>query len=74
MRVMGSTPDPFQFSSECPNCGQERLQAALPHEELVQLLHAGAELEAYCGSCDETWSVSVEERADLTRALERKKK
>jgi hypothetical protein len=41
---------------------------------VVQLLRAGAELEAYCASCDETWSVSVEERADLARALERKKK
>jgi hypothetical protein len=71
---VGSTPDPFQFSSECPNCGQERLQTGLPREEVVQLLRAGAELEAYCASCDETWSVSVEERADLARALERKKK
>jgi len=49
------------------------MQAGLPREELVQLLRSGAELEAYCSSCDEAWAVSVEERADLTRALERNK-
>jgi hypothetical protein len=49
------------------------MQAGLPREELVQLLRSGAELEAYCSSCDEAWAVSVEERADLARALERNK-
>ena len=68
---MGSQP--FQFTSECPNCGQERLQPGVPRDELIQLLRAGAELEAYCASCDEAWPVSVEERADLARALERVK-
>ena len=70
---MAEKSEPFPFSSECPNCGAERLQAGLPRDELIQLLRSGAELEAYCASCDEAWAVSVEERADLARALERKK-
>jgi hypothetical protein len=69
---MAEKSAPFPFSSECPNCGRERLQAGLPRDELIQLLRSGAELEAYCASCDEAWAVSVEERADLARALERK--
>jgi hypothetical protein len=36
---------------------------------LIQLLRAGAEIEATCHNCDEHWPMSVEERADLTRAL-----
>jgi hypothetical protein len=40
---------------------------------LIQLLQAGADLEAYCSNCDETWPVSVEERADIARDLERSK-
>jgi hypothetical protein len=38
-------------------------------EELGQLLAAGAEIEAYCASCDERWPISVEERADIARGL-----
>jgi hypothetical protein len=38
-------------------------------EELAHLLKAGAEIEAYCGSCDEHWPISVEERADIARGL-----
>ena len=59
------------FSSECPNCHQERLLSGFSREELVQLLRSGSEIEAYCSSCDEAWPVSVEERADLARALGR---
>jgi transcription elongation factor Elf1 len=73
MGGMKTTSENFPFSSECPHCGHERMQGGLPREELVQLLRSGAQLEAYCASCDEAWSVSVEERADLARALERAK-
>ena len=45
------------------------MQVGYARDELVQLLRAGADLEAHCGNCDENWSVSVEERADLARAL-----
>jgi hypothetical protein len=38
---------------------------------LVQLLRSVAEIEAYCMSCDRPWLISVEERADLARALSR---
>jgi hypothetical protein len=37
----------------------------------VELLRSGAEIEGYCISCDEHWSISIEERADLARALSR---
>ncbi|HTV53043.1 MAG TPA: hypothetical protein VMD06_06900 [Steroidobacteraceae bacterium] len=57
------------FTAECPNCGQERLQPGYSREELAQLLRTGAEIEAYCSSCDEHWPISTEERADLARAL-----
>jgi len=61
------TPKPF--SSECPRCGHDRMQTGYTGEELVELLRAGAEIEAYCVSCDENWLVSTEERADLARTL-----
>jgi hypothetical protein len=61
--------DTSPFPSECPNCGVDRLQTGYAREELIQLLEAGAEIAAYCSSCDERWSVSTEERADLSRAL-----
>lgn len=62
-------PDSSAFSSECPHCHQERLLSGFAREELLQLLRAGAEIEAYCSSCDQAWPISVEERADLARAL-----
>lgn len=65
--------DISQFASECPRCKHDRLQTRHSRDELIQLLRAGADIEAYCSNCDETWSVSVEERADIARALERSK-
>jgi redox-regulated HSP33 family molecular chaperone len=62
---------PVPFSCECPHCNQERVQTAHTPEELAQLLRSGAEIEAYCMSCDRQWLISVEERADLARALSR---
>jgi len=59
------------LSAECPKCGQERSQEDYERDELTQLLHTGAPIEAYCGSCDEHWELSTEERADLARALGR---
>ncbi len=57
------------FASECPKCGHERPQPTYARDELVQLLRSGAEIEATCYSCDESWPISVEERADLARLL-----
>jgi len=57
------------FPSECPHCHAERMQTGYVRDELVQLLQSGAALEAYCPGCDQYWPVSVEERADLARAL-----
>ena len=65
--------DAASFSSECPTCGHERLLTGYARDELVELLRAGAEIEGYCISCDERWSISTEERADLVRALSRPK-
>jgi hypothetical protein len=58
------------ISSECPNCHQERM-VTYTGEELVELLREGAEIEAWCTSCDEHWAVSTEERADIARIIER---
>jgi len=68
---MSSSPP---LSSECPNCGQERVQPGYSREELVQLLASGADIEAYCSSCDEYWPISTEERADLEHVLSPKRR
>ena len=61
----------MRFSCECPKCNHERMQSGYAREELLQLLRSGAEVEAYCSGCDHEWFISVEERADLVRALSR---
>jgi redox-regulated HSP33 family molecular chaperone len=60
------------ISSECPKCHQERV-VTHPREEIAELLRSGADIEVMCVSCDETWSLSTEERADVARGLERKR-
>jgi hypothetical protein len=65
--------DPMPFSSECPKCGRDRVLTGYPSDELRELLQSGAEIEAYCSSCDEHWSISTEERADLAVALSRRR-
>jgi hypothetical protein len=59
------------FTAECPTCGTDRLQTGYSLEELRALLSDGAEIEAYCISCDDSWSISTEERADLAAGIER---
>lgn len=66
--------DQTPFSSECPKCGRDRVLTGCPADELSALLESGAEIEAYCISCDEHWSISTEERADLAVALSRPRK
>lgn len=63
--------EPVPFSCECPHCNHERVQGGYSRDELEQLLAAGSEIEAYCSNCDESWFISVEERADLAHALTR---
>lgn len=63
--MAGSAP----FFAECPNCGTDRAQPGYDPDELRQLLASGSEIMAYCGSCDEEWAVSIEERADMSRSL-----
>lgn len=59
------------LSSECPKCGHDRVQTGYARDELEMLLQTGADIEAYCISCDQHWPISTEERADLARALAR---
>ena len=63
--------DQTPFSSECPKCGRDRVLSGYPPDELAELLKSGAEIEAYCSSCDEHWPISTEERSDLAVALSR---
>jgi hypothetical protein len=63
--------DQTPFSSECPKCGHDRALTGYARDELRELLESGAEIEAYCISCDEHWPISTEERADLALALSR---
>jgi hypothetical protein len=55
--------------SECPKCGEHRLQHGHDPDELIQQLRTGAAIQAYCMACDERWDISTVERADLARAL-----
>lgn len=64
---------PAPFSTECPKCGHDRVLTGYAQDELVELLTSGAEIEGYCISCDAHWPISIEERADLARALSRPK-
>lgn len=50
------------------------MMAGLTNEEFEQLLDAGADIEAYCVSCDEHCVVSTEQRADVAPGLELLKK
>jgi hypothetical protein len=65
--------DTVPFYAECPSCGTDRVQPGHPRDELRQLLDSGAEIMAYCGNCDEHWSVSTEEKVDIARALAKSK-
>jgi hypothetical protein len=58
------------ISSECPKCHQERA-VMYTRDELAELLHSGSDIEVACISCDETWPLSTDDRADVVRALER---
>ena len=49
------------------------MQTGYDYEELDTLLEAGADIEAYCSSCDAHWAISTDERADLARALARRR-
>ena len=57
------------ISSECPKCGQERVQDGYQKDELVQMLRTGAAIQAYCSTCDHDWEMPPDERADVARAL-----
>ncbi len=58
-----------RFLCECPKCGHERLLTGYADDELRELLSSGADIEAYCISCDQHWAIPTDERADLARAL-----
>ena len=60
-RTNGSMP----FASTCPRCAQVRPQLGYDNESLLRLLKRGYPVEAYCGICDEFWSINLKERAAL---------
>jgi hypothetical protein len=47
------------------------MRIALSTEELREMLDTGAEIDAYCISCDEHWLNSTKEHGDIARDLER---
>ena len=68
----GGHPPQVPWQPSLPQVFPVQLAAqAPPEDELVELLRSGAEIEGYCSSCDAHWSISIEERADLARALSR---
>ena len=58
------------LSSECPTCGEDRV-VTYTREEVVEILREGGDIECYCVSCDSSWVLSTDERADILRELER---
>jgi hypothetical protein len=58
-----------KFESQCPQCRQQRLQAAYTQAELRRLLSYGRPVEAFCPPCDQFWAVSVEERVALAKTV-----
>jgi len=60
------------FLIQCPKCRCDRALTGYSDDELAALLSSGADIEGYCMSCDELWSISIEERADLADALSRR--
>jgi hypothetical protein len=62
-------PDPHLFPSECPNCRQRRIQYGYEFPELAELLQSGQGIDAQCAVCGADWQLSVEERADIARAI-----
>jgi len=60
------------FLIECPKCKRDRALRGYSNDELAALLNSGADIEGYCMSCDELWSISTEERAEIAHALSRR--
>jgi transcription elongation factor Elf1 len=56
------TTNQLIFVCTCPVCGQERVQHAYTGRALVRLIEKGQTIDAYCGTCDVVWGVSVQER------------
>jgi hypothetical protein len=57
------------FFSKCPKCHRDREQKGYTRFELTLLLKLGTRIEAYCITCNESWVVPMDERADLGRAI-----
>jgi hypothetical protein len=49
-----------------------RAQVEIECSELIQLLSTGAAIEGFCMWCDVRWDISLDERADIARALNEK--
>ena len=56
------------FFSSCPRCGRARLHA-YERKELLDLLGADREIDAYCLKCDVVWCISPQERSLVARHL-----
>ena len=56
------------FFSSCPRCGRARLHA-YERKELLALLGADREIDAYCLKCDVVWCISPQERSLVARHL-----
>jgi hypothetical protein len=59
----------FSFVSVCPRCKGVRRQGGFGSRTLFLLLQHNLPIEAYCVFCDESWPISISERAALARAL-----
>ena len=61
--------NPLVFVSDCPSCGQHKLQHAYNRRALTKLIESRQIIDAYCLECDVVWPVTPEERALIACAL-----
>ncbi|MBV8147087.1 MAG: hypothetical protein JO184_19005 [Gammaproteobacteria bacterium] len=57
------------FMSRCPKCGDRQLQEGYTHRMLRRLLNTHANIEGYCGLCNEFWAISGLERDGIVIGL-----
>lgn len=55
----------LQFPATCPRCRRQQNQCGFSRAALLRLLDDDLEIQAYCTSCRDFWSISEQERRHL---------
>jgi len=68
---MSRLAETLRFTSTCPKCGKACTEQ-YELNALLRLLDKGFPVEAYCSSCEEYWSISIEQRVALGAAASKR--